>query len=59
MPEIWDKDSILQKENEKKARALQQKLFPISAPADLSDIPEQPPEFPTPLPFPDITEHEV
>ena len=59
MPEIRDKDGILQKENEEKARALQQKLFPIPAPADLSDIPEQPPEFPTPLPFPDITEHEV
>ncbi len=59
MPEIRDKDDVLQKENEEKARALQQKLFPEPAPADLSDIPEQPPNFPSPLPFPDITEHEV
>ena len=59
MPEIRDKDGVLQKENEEKARALQQKLFPKPALADLSDIPEQLPEFPPPLPFPDITEYEV
>ena len=59
MPDIRDQDGVLQKENEEKARALQQKLFPKPAPADLSDILEQLPEFPPPLPFPDITEHEV
>ena len=59
MPKIRDKDGIPQGENEEKAKALQQKLFPKPALADLSDIPEQLPEFPPPLPFLDITEHEV
>lgn len=59
MPEIRDLSGTLQTENEDKAKALQQRLFPEPAPADLSDIPDQPPEFPAPLPFPDITEHEV
>ena len=59
MPEIRDLNGTLQTENEEKAKALQQRLFPEPAPADLSDIPDQPPEFPAPLPFPDITEHEV
>ena len=59
MPEIRDKNGTLQTESEEKAKALQQKLFPKPAPADLSDIPDQPIEFPAPLPFPDITEYEV
>ena len=59
MPKIRDRNGILQRENKKKARALQHKLFPKPAPADLSNIPEQPPKFPSPLLFLDITEHEV
>lgn len=50
---------MLQNEHEAKAKALRIKLFPKAAPADLSDVPDQPPEFPATLPFPDITEYEV
>lgn len=58
MPWIRDLQGNEQHENEGKARALQERLFPEPPPADLSDIPEAP-VFPKPLPFPDITEDEV
>lgn len=59
MPEIRDKNKVIHTEHEAKAKALQEVLFPQAAPADLSDIPDQPPIFPATLPFPTIMEHEV
>lgn len=58
MPWIRDLQGNEHHDNEGKARALQERLFPQPPPANLSDIPETP-EFLPPLPFPDIEDHEI
>ena len=58
LPAIRDSNGNRQEDSENKAKALQDKLFPHPAPADLSDIPSNP-SLPPPWPFPEITQHEV